>query len=159
MVKLKTRRISVQFLTHFTPGRLVKDITYSWTLGGNRSLQPITFKLGAMMRKLCAGKAKKSEGRAINKCWNIVPKGCKLGSQIFSLGGPIQGHTVQQLLVIGADWILFYFSISAFTPNVNPFGLISTFAPIGMLDLGRTLTLTPSVKRALRGNYVFCMHS
>jgi hypothetical protein len=28
------------------------------------------------------------------------------------------------------------FSILALTPNVKPLGLISTFAPIGMLDLG-----------------------
>jgi hypothetical protein len=34
------------------------------------------------------------------------------------------------------------------TPSVEPFGLISNFDPIGMLDLGWTLTLTPSVKRA-----------
>ncbi len=42
-----------------------------------------------------------------------------------------------------------FFSISALTPSVKPSGLISTFAPIGMLDLGRTLALTPSVKRVL----------
>jgi hypothetical protein len=29
-----------------------------------------------------------------------------------------------------------FFSISALTPSVKPLGLISTFAPIGMLDLG-----------------------
>jgi hypothetical protein len=34
------------------------------------------------------------------------------------------------------------------TPSVQPLGLISTFAPIGMLDLGWTSALTPSVKRA-----------
>jgi hypothetical protein len=34
------------------------------------------------------------------------------------------------------------------TPSVNPLGLISTFAPIGMLDLGWTLALTPSVKHS-----------
>jgi hypothetical protein len=28
------------------------------------------------------------------------------------------------------------FSISTLIPNVNPVGLISSFAPIGMLDLG-----------------------
>jgi len=38
------------------------------------------------------------------------------------------------------------------TPSVKSGGLISTFAPIGMLDLSRTLALTPSVKWAL----VFC---
>jgi hypothetical protein len=35
------------------------------------------------------------------------------------------------------------FSISALIPSVKP--LISTFAPIGMLDLSSTLALTPSV--------------
>jgi hypothetical protein len=29
-----------------------------------------------------------------------------------------------------------FFSISALIPRVKPFELISTFAPIGMLDLG-----------------------
>ncbi len=41
-----------------------------------------------------------------------------------------------------------FVSISALTPIVKLLGLISTFAPIGMLDLGSTLTLTPSVNRA-----------
>jgi hypothetical protein len=31
-----------------------------------------------------------------------------------------------------------FFSISALTPHVKPLGQISTFAPIGMLDLSRT---------------------
>jgi hypothetical protein len=34
------------------------------------------------------------------------------------------------------------------TPSVKLLGLNSTFAPIRMLDLGWTLALTPSVKRA-----------
>lgn len=66
--KFKTRRISVQFLTHSRPGRLVKDITYSWTLGGNRPSNTgmgytvptanhfqigYSNRLGAMMCKLC----------------------------------------------------------------------------------------------------------
>jgi hypothetical protein len=29
-----------------------------------------------------------------------------------------------------------FFSLSALTPSGKPLGLISTFAPIGMLDLG-----------------------
>jgi hypothetical protein len=41
------------------------------------------------------------------------------------------------------------FSIPDLTPNVKPLGLISTFAPIGMLDLGCTLALIPNVNRAL----------
>jgi hypothetical protein len=47
-----------------------------------------------------------------------------------------------------------FFSISALTPTAQLKGLISTFAPIGMLDLGRTLALIPLVKRTL-GNYLF----
>jgi len=64
----------------------------------------------------------------------------------FSALGPIQGHKVQHLLVLGADQI--FFSISTLTPSVKPLGLISTFEPIEMLDLGRPLALTPIVKRA-----------
>ncbi len=41
------------------------------------------------------------------------------------------------------------FPSSALTPSVRPLGLISTFATIGMLDLGWTLARTPSVKKAL----------
>jgi hypothetical protein len=44
--------------------------------------------------------------------------------------------------------------MSALTPSVKLLGLISTFAPIGMLELGRRLALTPLVKRAL-GKYLF----
>jgi len=46
--------------------------------------------------------------------------------------------------------------MSALTPSVKPLGLISTFVPIGMLDLGWTMALTPSVKRALLyyGNFL-----
>jgi len=43
--------------------------------------------------------------------------------------------------------------MSALTPSVKLLGLISTFAPIGMLELGRILALTPLVKRAL-GKYL-----
>jgi hypothetical protein len=53
-------------------------------------------------------------------------------------GQPIQGHKVQHLLVLGGGKLKScFFSISALTPSVKaPWGLISTFAPIGMLDLG-----------------------
>ncbi len=97
--------------------------------------------------------------RILNNAGTLAPRVANWALK-FSALGPIHGHKVQQLLVIGTDsFFILFFSISAFTPSVNPLGLISTFAPIGMLDLGRTLTLTPSVKRALRGNYIFCMHS
>jgi hypothetical protein len=48
--------------------------------------------------------------------------------------GPVQGHKVPHLLVLGAIEKLF--SISALTLSVKPLGMISTFAPKGMLDLG-----------------------
>jgi len=66
---------------------------------------------------------------------------------VFSPLGPIQGHRVQHLLVTRGRLKMF-FSISALTPSVKPLGLISTFAPIGMLDLSCTLALTHSVKWA-----------
>jgi hypothetical protein len=71
----------------------------------------------------------------------------KFDGILFSALGPRPGHKVQHLLVLGADQNVF-FSISTLTPSVKPLGLISTFAPIGMLDLGSTLALTPSVKQA-----------
>ncbi len=43
--------------------------------------------------------------------------------------------------------IFFYFSLD---PSVKPLGPNSTFAPIGMLNLGWTSALTPSVKLGLR---------
>jgi hypothetical protein len=46
------------------------------------------------------------------------------------------------------------FRISALTHSAKALGLISTFAPIGILDLSLTLALTPSVKWAL-GEVVF----
>jgi hypothetical protein len=54
----------------------------------------------------------------------------------FSALGPIQGHKLQHLLIaLGQiDFILFfYFSLN---PSLKPLELISTFAPIGILDLG-----------------------
>jgi hypothetical protein len=89
----------------------------------------------------------------ISQCSNIgTNQGLQIASQIwwyplFSLG-PIQGHNVQHLLVTWGR-LKSFFSISTFTPGVEPPVLISTFAPIGMLDLGWTLALTPSVKWAL----------
>jgi hypothetical protein len=62
--------------------------------------------------------------------------------------GPIQGHKVQHLLITWGRLKRFFFSLSALTPSVKPLGMISTFSPIGMLDLGLALALTPSVKRA-----------
>jgi hypothetical protein len=88
----------------------------------------------------------------INKCWNIGPKGCnwtpKFDGILFTALGPIQGHNVQHLLVT-CGRLKSLFSISALTPSVKPLELISTFAPIGMLDLGWILALTPNVKWAL----------
>jgi hypothetical protein len=54
---------------------------------------------------------------------------------LFSALGPIEGHKVQHLLVTWGR-LKSIFSISALTPSLKPLGLISTFSPIGMLDLG-----------------------
>jgi hypothetical protein len=54
---------------------------------------------------------------------------------LFSALGPIQGHNVQNLLVTWGR-LKSFFSISVLTGGVKHLGLISTFAPIGMLDLG-----------------------
>jgi hypothetical protein len=56
-----------------------------------------------------------------------------LGILFFSLGAN-KGHKVQHLLVLEASER--FFSISALTHSVKLFRLISTFAPIEMLDLG-----------------------
>jgi hypothetical protein len=48
----------------------------------------------------------------------------------------IQGCKVQCLLVVAWGRLKIFFSISALPPSVKPLGLISTFAPIGMVDLG-----------------------
>jgi hypothetical protein len=66
---------------------------------------------------------------------------------VFPAMGPIPAHKVQYLLVTLGRLKRFFFN-SASTPSVQPLGLISTFAPIGMLDLGWKSALTPSVKRA-----------
>jgi hypothetical protein len=59
----------------------------------------------------------------------------KFDGMLFSALGPIQGHNVQHLL---ESWgrLKSFFSISTLTPGVKHRRLISTFAPIGMLDLG-----------------------
>jgi hypothetical protein len=68
------------------------------------------------------------------------PQGLQIGFpnsmvSFFSALGTIRGHKVQHLLVAWGRLKIF-FSISALTPGVKPLRLISTFAPIGMLDLG-----------------------
>jgi hypothetical protein len=63
-----------------------------------------------------------------------------LASQIWwlwlfsALGANTRPYKVQHLLVTWGQ-IEKFFSISALTPSVKPLGPISTFAPIGMLDL------------------------
>jgi hypothetical protein len=49
--------------------------------------------------------------------------------------GPIQAHKVQHLFISNLGQIEFFTFITALTPGVKPLLLISTFAPIGMLDL------------------------
>jgi hypothetical protein len=70
------------------------------------------------------------------------------GILFFSLGG--QYKAIKSLAFISnlGQIEKFLKKISALTPSVKPLGLISTFAPIGMLDLSRSLALTPSVKWA-----------
>jgi len=48
--------------------------------------------------------------------------------------GPIQGHKVLAF-ISNLGQIENILSIPALTPSVKPLGLISTFAPIRMLDL------------------------
>jgi hypothetical protein len=72
----------------------------------------------------------------------LNPKGCKLASQIrwypfSSLGG--QYKAIKFSINLLGTWGRLkrvFFSSSALTPSVKPLGLISTFALIGMLDLG-----------------------
>jgi hypothetical protein len=60
----------------------------------------------------------------------------KFDGILFSALGPIQGHKVQHLLVTWGR-LKRSFLFSAWTSSVKkPLGLISTFAPIGMLNLG-----------------------
>jgi hypothetical protein len=54
----------------------------------------------------------------------------------FAALGPIQGHHKIQHLLVTWGKLKRFFSISAWTPSVKPLGPISTFSPIGMLDLG-----------------------
>ncbi len=54
---------------------------------------------------------------------------------LFQPLGPIQAHKAQHLLVTWARLKQFFKFITALTPGVKPLLLISTFAPIGMLDL------------------------
>ncbi len=68
------------------------------------------------------------------------PPGLQIGFpnsivSFFSALRPIQGHKVQHLLV-ALGQIENIYSISAFNPSAKPLGLISTFAPIGLLGLG-----------------------
>ncbi len=85
--------------------------------------------------------------------WLFVrPQGLQIGFPnfmvlVFSPLGSIQGHNVRHLLVTWGRLKIF-FCVSALTPSLKPLGLISTFAPIGMLDLSCTLALTPSVNWA-----------
>jgi hypothetical protein len=58
----------------------------------------------------------------------------KFNGILFSALGPIQGHKVLAF-ISNLGQIEKIFSISALTPSVKPLGLISTFAPIRMLDL------------------------
>jgi hypothetical protein len=56
------------------------------------------------------------------------------GIPFFSLGANMRPKRSAFISTWGT--LKRFFAISALTPSVNPLGLISTFAPIGMLDLG-----------------------
>jgi hypothetical protein len=55
---------------------------------------------------------------------------------LFPALGPIQGHKSSGFINTQGRLKSFFFSISSLTLSVKPLGLLSTFAPIGMLDLG-----------------------
>jgi len=68
------------------------------------------------------------------------PQGLQIGFpnwmlSFFSPLGPTQGHKVQHLLVNWGRLKSFFFLFQPLTPSAKQLGLISTFAPIGMLDL------------------------
>jgi hypothetical protein len=76
--------------------------------------------------------------RILKNAGTLVPRVAHWPSNfdgiLFSALGPIQGHKVQHLLVTwGRLKRCFVVQPSR---NVKPLGLISTFAPIGMFDLG-----------------------
>jgi hypothetical protein len=106
---------------------------------GEENIAVVTRILNASTTKARFKLGVKKLGAKFQHFWLVVwPQGLQIGFpdsmvSFFSVLGPIQGHNkVQHLLV---TWGRF-FSISALTPSVKkPFGLISTFAPIGMLDL------------------------
>ncbi len=62
--------------------------------------------------------------------------------------GPIQGHKVQHWLVTLGGLKRFFLVQPWALVWIKPLGLISTFVPIGMLNLGWTSALTPSVNWA-----------
>jgi hypothetical protein len=68
------------------------------------------------------------------------PQGLQIGFpnlmvSFFLALGPIYNHNVQHLLVTWGRLKIF-FLFSALTSSVKPVGPISTFAPIGLFDLG-----------------------
>jgi hypothetical protein len=56
------------------------------------------------------------------------------GILFFSLGANMRPKRSAFIIYLGH--VQKVFAISASAPSVNPLGLISTLAPIGMLDLG-----------------------
>jgi hypothetical protein len=54
----------------------------------------------------------------------------------FQPWGQYEAIKVQHLLILGGRLKSFFFYFSLDTPSVMLLGLISTFAPIGMLDFG-----------------------
>jgi hypothetical protein len=79
------------------------------------------------------------------------PQGLQIGLPnsmvcLFQPGG--QYKAINSAFISNFGQIEKIFSSSALTPSGKLLRLISTFAKIGMLDLGWTWAPTPSVKRA-----------
>jgi hypothetical protein len=72
----------------------------------------------------------------------LAPPGLKIdfpnsdGILIFSLEANNKAIKVQHLLLVAWGRLKIFFCISALTPSVKPLVPISTFAPMGMFDLG-----------------------
>jgi hypothetical protein len=60
----------------------------------------------------------------------------KFDGIIFLTLGLIQGHKAHHLLITWGKLKSYFLPILTLTPDVKPLGLISTFAPVRMLDLG-----------------------
>jgi hypothetical protein len=136
--------INIVVCVHNLPGQMIHGPLYTRS-PGSKNLGPTLSILGLFVWPQVTNKMLEHWHRDISKCSNIGPKGCKIGLSnsmvsFFPPLGPIQGHKVQHLLVTwGRLKRKRFFLIQPLTPSVKPLGLVSTFAPIGMLDLGSNI--------------------